>query len=152
VNVALRPARHEDITEMVEIEEASFSDPWSAASFAGYLSDSNAGRAIVTVAESSGHVVGYSVILFALPDADLANIAVAPLARGQGTGSLLLERTILAAKTVGTQTVFLEVRASNDSAIRMYERAGFSEFSRRRRYYRDPVEDARVLRLDLSTR
>jgi ribosomal-protein-alanine N-acetyltransferase len=145
--MALRPARHEDITEMVEIEEASFSDPWSAASFAGYLSDSNAGRAIVTVAESSGHVVGYSVILFALPDADLANIAVAPLARGQGTGSLLLERTILAAKTVGTQT-----RASNDSAIRMYERAGFSEFSRRRRYYRDPVEDARVLRLDLSTR
>jgi ribosomal-protein-alanine N-acetyltransferase len=137
---------------MVEIEEASFSDPWSAASFAGYLSESNVGRALVTVAESAGRVVGYSVMLFALPDADLANIAVAPTARGQGTGRLLLDRTLLAAKAVGTRTVFLEVRGSNEPAIRMYESAGFREFGRRRRYYRDPVEDALVLRLDLPPR
>jgi ribosomal-protein-alanine N-acetyltransferase len=137
---------------MVEIEESSFSDPWSATAFAGYLSDSNVGRALVTVAESASRVVGYSVMLFALPDADLANIAVAPGARGQGTGRLLLDRTIMAAKAVGTRTVFLEVRASNQAAIRMYERAGFAQFGRRRRYYRDPVEDALALRLDVATR
>jgi ribosomal-protein-alanine N-acetyltransferase len=135
---------------MVEIEEASFSDPWSAASFAGYLSDSNVGRALVTVAQSGERVVGYSVMLFALPDADLANIAVAPTARGQGTGRLLLDRTLMAARAVGTRTVFLEVRASNGAAIKMYEAAGFAQFARRRRYYRDPVEDALVLRLDLA--
>ena len=152
MSLVLRPASHDDVGEMVEIEEASFSDPWSAASFAGYLSESNVGRALVTVAESEAQVIGYSVMLFALPDADLANIAVAPAARGQGTGRLLLDRTLMAARAVGTRTVFLEVRGSNESAIRMYKVAGFSEFSRRRRYYRDPVEDALVLRLDLSTR
>src|SRR5215212_7915971 len=109
MSVVLRAASHDDVGDMVEIEEASFSDPWSAASFAGYLSESNVGRALVTVAESAARVIGYSVMLFALPDADLANIAVAPAARGQGTGRLLLDRTLLAATAVGTRTVFLEV-------------------------------------------
>src|SRR5690242_20136823 len=152
MTVLLRAASSDDVGEMVKIDEASFSDPWSAASFAGYLSESNVGRALVTVAESAARVIGYSVILFALPDADLANIAVAPAARGKGTGRLLLERTLMAAKAVGTRTVFLEVRASNEAAIRMYAAAGFTPFSRRRRYYRDPVEDAVVMRLDVATR
>ena len=152
VSISFRVAQPNDVPEMVDIEEASFSDPWSAASFGGYLSDSNAGRAIVTVAEADGKLIGYSVMLFALPDADLANIAVAPAERRRGTGRLLLERSLAAAKSIGTRHVFLEVRASNASAIRMYEAAGFSEFGRRRRYSRDPVEDARVLRLDLSSR
>jgi ribosomal-protein-alanine N-acetyltransferase len=150
MTVSLRPARPDDVAQMLEIEEASFSDPWSAASFAGYLSDSNAGRALVTVAEAAGHIIGYSVMLFALPDADLANIAVAPAARGKGTGRLLLDRSLAAARSLGTQHVYLEVRASNEPAIRMYESVGFAEFGVRRRYYRDPVEDARVLRLDLA--
>jgi ribosomal-protein-alanine N-acetyltransferase len=152
MTVVLRPSRHDDVEAMAEIEEASFSDPWSAASFAGYLSEPNSGRALVTVAEENGSVVGYSVVLFAVPDADLANIAVAPEMRGRGIGRLLLDRAIAAARSVGTRSVFLEVRASNEPAIRMYQAAGFTELGRRQRYYRDPVEDARVLRLDLTSR
>lgn len=152
VNVVLRPARHDDITRIAEIEDASFSDPWSPAAFAGYLSESNVGRALVTIAEADGELAGYSIILFAPPDADLANIAVAPAARGRGIGRLLLDRTLAVANTVGVRRVFLEVRVSNDTALRMYKAAGFSETGRRRRYYRDPVEDAVVMRLDVAPR
>jgi ribosomal-protein-alanine N-acetyltransferase len=92
------------------------------------------------------------VVLFALPDADLANIAVAPGSRGQGVGRLLLERSLASAQAAGAERIFLEVRESNERAIRMYEAAGFRTFGKRRRYYRDPTEDAQVLRLDLMRR
>jgi ribosomal-protein-alanine N-acetyltransferase len=146
VTVALRPATGADLDAIVEIERMSFSDPWSAASFAGLLSGP---RVRMTVADDDGQVVGYSVLLLVPPDSDLANFAVVPRARRRGTGRLLLAGVLSQARAENVRHVYLEVRKSNAAAIALYERAGFQQCGVRRRYYREPVEDARVLRLDI---
>lgn len=148
VSARLRPATARDLDAIVAIEEAAFSDPWSPASFAGLL---RAPTTHVTVAEDARReIVGYSVLLIAGQDADLANLAVAPRARGQGIGRLLVADVIDRAGRANVEHVYLEVRESNARAIALYEAAGFRAFGRRRRYYRDPVEDARVLRIELK--
>lgn len=147
VSARLRPAVSADVDAIAAIEQMAFSDPWSAASFAGLV---RAPRTELTVAEdASRKIVGYSVLLIAGLDADLANLAVAPSARGQGIGRLLLNGVLDRARAAGVTHVYLEVRESNARAIALYESAGFTAFGRRRRYYRDPVEDARVLRIEL---
>jgi ribosomal-protein-alanine N-acetyltransferase len=148
VSARLRPATPRDIDAIAAIEHSAFSDPWSAASFEGLL---RSPRALLTVAEDAQRAVaGYSVLLLAGPDGDLANLAVAPRSRGRGIGRLLLAGVLDAARAAGVQHVYLEVRDSNERAIALYVAAGFRQFGRRRRYYRDPVEDARVLRIELK--
>lgn len=147
MNVALRTATHGDVDAIAGIERMVFSDPWSAASFAGLV---GAPRARMLVAEQDGRVVGYTVLIVAPPDADLANLAVSAKARGMGLGRRLLEHALTTARALGVRHVYLEVRESNARAIALYTSVGFNEVGRRRRYYREPVEDARVLRLDLS--
>lgn len=146
VNIVLRPATGEDINSIAVIEQLAFSDPWSEASFAGLLSGP---RVRLTVAEANYAVVGYSVLLLARPDADLANLAVAPAARGYGIGRKLLDGVVATARRSGVEHVYLEVRQSNARAIALYQSVGFRAFGVRKRYYREPVEDAHVLRLEL---
>jgi ribosomal-protein-alanine N-acetyltransferase len=144
--VRLRTAQPGDTMAIAALEEKIFSDPWSAASFDGMVINP---RVRFVVAEDEGAVVGYSVLMYAFPDADLANLAVAPAARGKGIGRRLVENVVDDARTAGIEEIYLEVRDSNARAIALYESAGFRACGRRRRYYRDPVEDARVLRLTL---
>jgi len=146
VKIVLRPANGEDLNSISVIERLAFSDPWSEASFAGLLSGQ---RVRLTVAEADHAVVGYSVLLLATPDADLANLAVAPAARGFGIGRKLLDGVVKTARGAGVEYMYLEVRQSNARAIALYESVGFRPFSVRRKYYREPVEDAHVLRLEL---
>jgi ribosomal-protein-alanine N-acetyltransferase len=146
VKVVLRPANGDDLNSISVIERLAFSDPWSEASFAGLLSGQ---RVRLTVAEADHAVVGYSVLLLAAPDADLANLAVAPAARGHGIGRRLLDGVVATAQSSGVEHMYLEVRQSNTRAIALYESVGFRPFSVRRKYYREPVEDAHVLRLAL---
>lgn len=148
MSARLRPATARDVNAVAAIEQLAFSDPWSAASFAGLV---RAARSELTVAEDAARrIVGYSVLLLAGPDADLANLAVAPAARGKGIGRLLLAGVLERARAAGVQHLYLEVRESNSRAIALYESAGFRAFGRRRRYYKDPVEDARILRIELK--
>ena len=148
MSARLRPATPRDIDAIAAIERTAFSDPWSPTSFAGLL---RSPRALLSVAEDAQRAVaGYSVLLLAGPDADLANLAVAPKSRGRGIGRLLLSGVLDAARAAGVQYVYLEVRDSNERAIALYMAAGFGQFGRRRRYYKDPVEDARVLRIELK--
>jgi ribosomal-protein-alanine N-acetyltransferase len=92
-----------------------------------------------------GQVVGYWVGQRIDDEAELANLAVAPEARGQGIGRLLLDDFIKTVGGLARTTIFLEVRASNATAIRMYLTAGFAELTRRKGYYSRPVEDALVM-------
>jgi len=136
----------DDVAAIADIEAVVFSDPWSADSFVSMV---HAPNAELTVAAEGGRVLGYSVLLLAPPDADLANLAVVSYARRQGIGRRLLDHAVQVARDAGVIHMYLEVRQSNTRAIAMYERAGFRDFGTRKRYYRDPVEDARVMRLDL---
>lgn len=143
----IRAATLADVASIVAIERGSFADPWSATAFAGMLSGPRTRMQVVT---DSGSVVGYAVLLLAPPDADLADLAIAPDARGRGLGRALLDAVIAAARDAGVSRIFLEVRESNAPAIALYERAGFAECGKRSRYYRDPVEDALVYRMNVE--
>ena len=73
---------------------------------------------------------------------ELENMAVAVSVRGRGIGTLLLRELIRQARVQGGSTIFLEVRASNQSARSLYDKVGFEEAGLRKNYYSDPVEDA----------
>jgi ribosomal-protein-alanine N-acetyltransferase len=148
----IRRATRADLSAMHRIEQASFSDPWTEDSFATALS---LDRMQVLVAEShegeqggDGAVglLGYVVALVIGPEAEIADLAVAPKARRRGIGRALLERALAELAAVGVRTLYLEVRESNQAARTLYDAHGFASVGRRRGYYREPLEDALVLR------
>jgi ribosomal-protein-alanine N-acetyltransferase len=101
-------------------------------------------------AASDGSVVGYCILLLAGSEGDVANIATAPGWRGRGVAHLLLAEACRTARQRGGEALFLEVREGNVPARALYARHGFQPVGRRRAYYRDPVEDALVLRRSLA--
>ena len=140
--VTLRPARLRDLPAVAAIEQASFGDPWSPASFAGLVNNRGV---LFAVAEQGGAVAGYVVVWFAADEAEIANVAVASAARGRGVGARLLDAALAEAARREAATVYLEVRESNAVARQLYASRGFAVVGRRRRYYRNPAEDALVL-------
>lgn len=150
--IVLRRAVEGDAGAMQQIEQASFSDPWSRASLASCIASP---MLVVTIAERGGgasapDVAGYAIAGRAADEVELLNLAVAPAARGQGIGRTLVETVLTDATQWGAAAVFLEVRASNEAARRLYDSVGFAEVGRRRGYYRRPSEDALILRKSLS--
>lgn len=148
-DVALRAARASDVDAMAEIERLVFSDPWPPSAFADLLL---ASHATMTVAIRESAVVGYCVLLVAADEGEIANIATAPSARRRGIAGRLLDHALAAAQHLGAVSVYLEVRASNDSARALYASRAFAPVGRRRAYYRNPLEDALVLRHDCVVR
>lgn len=102
------------------------------------------------VAATRDGPVGYVVGRMVLDEGEILNLGVALAARRHGIGRALVERMMLAFATAGVRHVFLEVRASNLAAQRLYAGFGFRSIGRRRRYYRAPVEDAVLLQAVIS--
>lgn len=159
----LRPATAADLDAVVMIERVSFSDPpWSRRSFASLLDDprvrftvactpagvasSDAGSAAVGDAAIGDAVVGYVVMWLVADEAELANLAVAPGRRRVGIGRYLLDSAIAEAVARGATSLYLEVRESNVAARVLYGGRGFLAVGRRPAYYRNPTEDALLLR------
>jgi len=140
--IVIRAARAEDVPQIMEIERASYSMPWTDTTFRGLIERSDAD---VLAAEANGRVVGYAAWWVVVDQAELGNIAVAPKWRGRGVGTRLLEAVIEQARARGARELFLEVRVSNQVAQRLYQRHGFREVGRRRNYYTAPIEDALVM-------
>ncbi len=143
----IRPATTADLDAICVIERASFGDPWSRKSFGDSLTH---GFVRLNVLEVDGAVAGYSVVWTSSVECELANLAVDPARRRGGLGAQLLDAALAQAQAEGLLVMFLEVRDSNAAARRLYASRGFHEVGRRASYYRNPVEDALVLRRDLG--
>ena len=100
------------------------------------------------MAEEDDKVVGYVVALDGADVGDILNLAVTEGGRRRGLGRALVEAIVDRLAERGVREVFLEVRESNAPARALYTALGFKEVGRRKGYYRRPVEDAIVLRLD----
>ena len=145
IGSSFRAATLADVPAIVEIEHASFGDPWSESTFRDLL---RLRHAIFLVATEGlpESVCGYVIAAAVADEAEVLNLAVAPQSRRRGLGGRLLDAGLGMIREQGAREVFLEVRESNAAAIALYTSRGFAGLSRRARYYRNPVEDALVLR------
>ncbi len=142
---SIRLANAGDLTRIERIEREAFADAWGATAIEPHL---GAPSALVLLAESESGATGYALFQRAGGEAELLRIGTIPRARGLGFGTQLLRAGLRWLREAGDSACFLEVRAGNVSARRLYERAGFLAAGRRRGYYSDG-EEARLYRLDL---
>jgi ribosomal-protein-alanine N-acetyltransferase len=146
----LRPMRTADIRAVLRLERELFSDEaWSRAMLTGELAQQPRSRHYL-VADDGGVLAGYAGLLAAGTHGDVLTLAVAADRWGQGTGSALLEALLAEAARRGCREVFLEVRADNARAQRLYRRYGFTQVGIRRGYYQPSGTDALVMRKDLD--
>lgn len=139
----LRPMRWWDIDAVLDIEREVFPDTaWTAGQFWSELAQSN--RHYVVHDDAAG-VCGYAGLMAVPPTADVQTIAVAPRAQGTGVGRSMLGALLERAAQSGCTEVLLEVRADNDRALAVYEKAGFESIARRSSYYA-PGIDAVIMR------
>jgi ribosomal-protein-alanine N-acetyltransferase len=148
LHVRIREMEPGDLDEVMAIEEVSFPTPWPRRLFEEEIVREFSDALVAASAEGEG-VLGYSVCWIVADESHLLNIAVRPDARERGVGSALLRECMLRSARAGAGRIYLEVRAGNASAIRMYEREGFSFLGIRRGYYADTGEDAVLLSREL---
>ena len=138
--VKMNPAH---VSQIAQLEKICFSDPWSENSIASELDNK---LAFWLVAAEGETVAGYIGSQTVLDETDMMNVAVHPDFRRKGIAEALVNGLVEQLKTMGSHCLTLEVRASNAPAIALYEKLGFAEIGRRRNYYRNPREDALILR------
>lgn len=137
----IREMTREDIPGVAAIEKMCFSQPWSEKGFAEGMEAS----AIFLAAEEDDRIIGYIGMYVSAPEGEITNVAVAPNARGKGTGKALVEAVKQWALDHGVTRIVLEVRVSNAPAIHIYETAGFVKLGVRKNFYQFPTEDAFVM-------
>jgi ribosomal-protein-alanine acetyltransferase len=154
-----------DVKRLLEVERASFADPWTVGMFAAELSFANCEmigafeveaneRETDTDEVDSNRVYGRKMqgfVSFArvMDEGEVRNLAVLPELRRRGIASLLLNAVEQRARELNVTTLFLEVRAGNQAAVSLYESRGYTAVGRRRGYYRKPREDAVIMRLEV---
>jgi len=141
---AVYPCTPEMLGDIVTVERQSFSCPWSAESLR--LTAEREDSIFLTVCRGE-NAVAFGCILLAENEGELVDIAVAPEHRQKGLGQLLLAALLAEAQNRGAEQIFLEVRESNKAARGLYEKNGFVPIGRRKKYYKNPVEDAVVMQL-----
>ncbi len=148
-DVQFRPMREVDLDAVVNIEKLAYPFPWSRGIFSDCL---RAGYSCWVMTEGV-EVAGYGILSAAAGEAHVLNLCVAPERQGRGLGRRLLDRLIDVARWHQSESVFLEVRPTNLSAIAMYHGRGFKEVGRRPNYYpaEENREDAIVMALRLRS-
>ena len=136
----LRKLQENDLDAIMAVELRCYDHPWTAGIFRDSL---RVGYSCLGCFQD-GHLLGYGIMSVAAGEAHLLNICVDPEQRGQGLARHLVQRLISQAREREADTLFLEVRASNQVAQGLYESLGFNEIGLRRGYYpaRGGREDA----------
>ena len=150
-SIILRPMQPEDLLGVLEIERRSFGQPWSRAFFEKELVTPFARLTVAVDVGAESSVVGYTCRWRVADEVHLLNVAVHPDRRGLGHGRQLVAAVTAEAEATGARVVFLEVRAGNVVARRLYRTLGFRDLGIRRGYY-GPGQDAIVMELRLGGR
>lgn len=147
--VSLEAMQADDLSAVLEIENAVYPHPWSRANF---LDSLHGGHEAWVLRDDNGVLLGYFLIMLVVDEAHLLNISVRGDLHGRGIGRLLLDKVAQMAREKGMASILLEVRPSNVRAIMLYERFGFVQIGRRKAYYPaadNAREDAVVMRFCL---
>ena len=143
----IMPMQQRHVADIAALEAANFSAPWDEAAVRGELENPLA-LWLVAVGED-GTVLGYVGSQSCFEDADILNVCVAPAARRRGVAEALMRELEARLAPNGIEKITLEVRASNEPAIRLYEKLGYTQVGVRKGYYEKPREDALILQKKL---
>ena len=134
------------LSDVAALERETFSEPWSREALQFLLTDGALGFVCV----EDGRAVAYGGMVIAPFEGQVTNVAVRSDYRRRGLGRRLVEAMVAEARRLGLEQIALEVRVSNEAAIGLYEGLGFVRAGVRKRFYKDPTEDAYVMLLSVE--
>ena len=150
LRVQLLPLDASDLERVVRVEQLAYSHPWTIGNFNDALKAGNAAFKL----EAGEHLVGYMVAMQVIDEVHLLNITVAPAFQKQGWALALLQYLQLWSVQQGAHSLWLEVRQSNQRALKLYQAFGFEQVGLRKDYYpesRTSRESAVVMRMTLMS-
>ncbi len=139
---------HSHLDDVIEIEEESNPFPWTELNFRDCLEKGY----YALVIQRDEIFIGFAIMAISSEESHLLNIGIKKEERGLGYGEKLLNKMIIAAEVMGSKKIILEVRISNKSAYKLYDKLGIEEIGKRKNYYRLPQgrEDAFVMSKSLK--
>ncbi len=137
--------RETDLDDLLVIEQYSFPTPWKRSMYESDIDANRHARFFVIESRDPAELVGYIGTWFIYDEAHIGTIATKQEYRGKRIAEQLIAYTAFQGIQEGIAYVVLEVRVSNDPAIRLYERLGFTQVGLRKRYYTDTGEDALLM-------
>ena len=140
-------ANESDAAEISALEKDTFSDAWSENVILDFIKKGN-----VLVHKNENKITGYCIFMLAADEGEILRIAVRNENKKKGIGRILMESSLEFLKSHGVGGVYLEVRASNNAAISLYESTGFEKIGIRQGYYKESGEDALLFRLNIKDR
>lgn len=147
--LAYAPMTEADLDDVVALEQAVYPHPWTRGNFADSLAS---GYHAWVVRDEAGTLAGYFLLMAAVDEGHLLNVAVAAARQHAGLGRYLLDKVAACARGLSMDSILLEVRLSNLRALQVYRAYGFAEIGRRKGYYpayNGQREDAIVMRFVL---
>lgn len=140
--IRVREMQTKDAEAVAELEKQIFSQPWTRQ---GFLDSLKLGNTVFLVAEENEKILGYIGMYFTAEEGEITNVAVDAQERCRGVGARLISEMKKEAERRSLAQIVLEVRTSNQSAIRLYERSGFVNCGVRKGFYERPKEDAYIM-------
>jgi ribosomal-protein-alanine N-acetyltransferase len=148
----IEPASAADLERILQLEEACFSAPWTRKMLEAELSGNQFAHFLIAheggLDAGTTDIAGYVCFWVVFDELRIMNLAIKASVRRRGIARRLVTRTLKTGLEKGASRAFLEVRASNDPAILLYEHMGFRRVSTRSRYYSHPIEDALLMGMD----
>ncbi len=138
-NIIYRNYKDSDSLSIAEIEKICFSEPWSKAAIEEFMSYSTGHTLVASLNEA---VVGYITFITVLDEVQIANVAIHPNFRRNHIGENLLKELDKLSLQNNSSFITLEVRASNEPAIRLYKKCGYNVVGERKNFYKSPAENA----------
>ena len=142
--ITIERMQEKDIFQVAQIESSVFSMPWSKEGFLDALKQDT----IFIVAKCESRVIGYCGMYCSFEEGEITNVAVLPEAQKQGIGEKIISGMLEKAAEKGISRIVLEVRISNEPAIKLYEGFGFQRVGIRKGFYEKPREDAGIMVLE----
>ncbi|ASV67236.1 ribosomal protein S18-alanine N-acetyltransferase [Cytobacillus sp. FSL W7-1323] len=146
--LTFRLMNEDDIDEVLKVEQASFSSPWSREAFYNEMTLNQ--FSVYVVLEDGEELIGYGGAWVVTDEAHVTNVAILPRYRGKKLGEALMVQLMDVVKEMGALKMTLEVRVSNMIARRLYSKLGFQEGGIRKNYYSDNHEDALVMWVNIK--
>lgn len=148
----IEPATPADVPDLLRLEEACFSVPWTRKMFEAELTGNQFARFLVARQRDPETMtlttVGYLCCWVVFEEIRLMNLAVMDFVRRRGIATQLVTRALQAGQAQGAVRAVLEVRASNRPALALYEKLGFRRVATRAKYYSNPIEDAVLMEME----